>query len=95
VGAQGDESSPDTSARILMDSVVPPDRRPMTVTHSLTMLVAAVAASLCWFSVAIAAPDEELLGKSKGYPMGTRANWYIDESVRVGSYSNLDKLFPN
>src|SRR5262245_59017550 len=24
---------------------------------------------------AIAAPDEELLGKSAGYPVGTRANW--------------------
>jgi hypothetical protein len=41
----------------------------------------------------MAAPDEELLGKSRGYPMGTRANWYTDDSVRVGSYTNLDKLF--
>jgi len=24
---------------------------------------------------AFAAPDEELLGKSKGYPIGTAANW--------------------
>src|SRR5258706_2380621 len=40
-----------------------------------TMLVALVAPSLCCFHIAFAAPDEELLGKSKGYPTGTRANW--------------------
>lgn len=49
--------------------------------------------SLSCSAVAHAAPDEELLGKSKGYPIGTRANWYLDDSVRVGSYTNLDKLF--
>ena len=67
----------------------------MTVAHFLTMLVAVVAIGLCGFRVANAAPDEELLGKSRGYPMGTRANWYLDDSVRVGSYTNLDTLFPN
>src|SRR5262249_19203519 len=74
-----------------------PIRRPhdMIIRHTRTMLVAALAVTLCCFHVAIAAPDEELLGKSKGYPMGTRANWYLDDSVRVGSYTNLDKLFPN
>ncbi len=59
------------------------------------MLVALVAPSLCCFHVAFAAPDEELLGKSKGYPTGTRANWYLDDSVRVGSYTNLERLFPD
>lgn len=44
---------------------------------------------------ATAAPDEELLGKSAGYPVGTRANWYYDESVRVGSFSNVDKILPH
>lgn len=43
---------------------------------------------------ALAAPDEELLGKSKGYPIGTAANWFFDESVRVGSFTNQDKV-PN
>lgn len=43
---------------------------------------------------ALAAPDEELLGKSKGYPIGTAANWYFDEAVRVGSFTNHDKI-PN
>ena len=42
-----------------------------------------------------AAPDEELLGKAKGYPIGTRSNWFYDESVRVGSFSNLDKISPH
>jgi CubicO group peptidase (beta-lactamase class C family) len=59
------------------------------------MLVAVCTASLSCVPFAVAAPDEELLGKSKGYPMGTRANWYTDDAVRVGSYTNLDKLFPN
>ena len=43
---------------------------------------------------ALAAPDEELLGKKAGYPIGTRANWFYDERVRVGSFSNLDKILP-
>ncbi len=58
------------------------------------VLLAGFAASLCCSPLALAAPDEEVLGKSRGYPMGTRANWYTDDSVRVGSYTNLDKLFP-
>jgi CubicO group peptidase (beta-lactamase class C family) len=44
---------------------------------------------------AIAAPDEEVLGKSAGYPLGTRTNWYFDESVRVGSFSNVDSILPH
>jgi CubicO group peptidase (beta-lactamase class C family) len=45
-------------------------------------------------STASAAPDEEQLGKAAGYPIGTPANWFFDESVRVGSFSNLDRLLP-
>ena len=44
---------------------------------------------------ALAAPDEELLGKAKGYPVGTRTNWFFDESVRVGSFSHLDEILPH
>jgi CubicO group peptidase (beta-lactamase class C family) len=44
---------------------------------------------------AAAAPDEEQLGKSAGYPIGTRGNWFYDESVRVGSFSSLDRLLPH
>lgn len=43
---------------------------------------------------AMAAPDEELLGKFQGYPIGTRATWYYNENVRVGSFSNVDKILP-
>jgi CubicO group peptidase (beta-lactamase class C family) len=56
---------------------------------SLAGIFALAAAS------SLAAPDEELLGKSRGYPIGTRGNWYFDESVRVGAFSNLDKLLPH
>ena len=38
---------------------------------------------------------KQQLGKSAGYPIGTRANWFYDESVRVGSFSNLDRLLPH
>lgn len=41
-----------------------------------------------------ASPDEELLGREAGYPVGTRANWFYEESVRVGSFSNIDQILP-
>src|SRR4051794_8888367 len=44
---------------------------------------------------ALAAPDEDLLGKANGYPIGTRANWFFDEGVRVGSFSHLDEILPH
>src|SRR5512140_1100643 len=43
---------------------------------------------------ACAAPDEDLLGKAAGYPVGKPANWFFDESVRVGSFSRLDSFLP-
>lgn len=42
-----------------------------------------------------AAPDEELLGKSKGYPAGTPSTWFYDETVRVGSFSHMDSFLPH
>jgi hypothetical protein len=39
-----------------------------------------------------AAPDEDLLGKAAGYPVGSRTNWFYDERVRVGSFSHLDSI---
>lgn len=36
---------------------------------------------------AAAAPDEDVLGKASGYPIGERASWFFDESVRVGSFA--------
>jgi CubicO group peptidase (beta-lactamase class C family) len=44
---------------------------------------------------AASAPDEEQLGKSAGYPVGTRETWFFDERVRVGSFSQLDRLLPH
>jgi CubicO group peptidase (beta-lactamase class C family) len=44
---------------------------------------------------AAGAPDEEQLGKAAGYPAGRPASWFYDESVRVGSFSNLDRLLPH
>ncbi|MBR1235960.1 serine hydrolase [Bradyrhizobium sp. AUGA SZCCT0182] len=46
-------------------------------------------------SPAFAAPDEELLGKARNYPLGTRASWFFDEGVRVGSFSHLDEILPH
>ena len=42
-----------------------------------------------------AAPDEELLGKAAGYPVGTPRTWFFDEQVRVGSFSHLDSILPH
>jgi CubicO group peptidase (beta-lactamase class C family) len=42
-----------------------------------------------------AAPDEELLGKSRGYPVGTPSTWFYDETVRVGSFSHMDSFLPH
>ena len=43
---------------------------------------------------AVAAPDEDILGKADGYPVGTAKNWFYDEHVRVGSFSHIDKVIP-
>lgn len=39
-----------------------------------------------------AAPDEDKLGKAQGYPVGTRMNWFTDESVRVGSFTHQAEI---
>lgn len=53
------------------------------------------ASLLCISAFSVqAAPDEELLGKSQGYPIGKSWTWFYDESVRVGSFSNMDKILP-
>ena len=57
-------------------------------------VILAPVLALLAHSLAQAAPDEELLGKSAGYPIGTRTNWFYDERVRVGSFSRLDEILP-
>lgn len=64
----------------------------MRMTSSRSLAISAALALLV--SSAAAAPDEEALGKSAGYPIGTRASWFYEERVRVGSFSNLDQLYP-
>jgi CubicO group peptidase (beta-lactamase class C family) len=49
----------------------------------------------CGAVQAQAAPDEELLGRDQGYPVGTRTTWFYDERVRVGSFSHLDSILPH
>jgi CubicO group peptidase (beta-lactamase class C family) len=56
------------------------------------MILAPWLAVLAHSLAAHAAPDEERLGKSAGYPLGTPATWFYDERVRVGSFSHLDEI---
>lgn len=52
----------------------------------LPLLLTAIAAH------AVAAPDEDKLGKALGYPAGTAKTWFHDESVRVGSFSSQGEI---
>lgn len=52
-----------------------------------------LCAALCSLQ-ALAAPDEDKLGKAQGYPVGTAATWFFDESVRVGSFTHQGEI-PN
>lgn len=45
-------------------------------------------------AAAFAEPDEEALGKAKGYPRGTAAMMYA-EPFKVGSFSAADKMLPS
>ncbi|MCV2422615.1 serine hydrolase domain-containing protein [Paucibacter sp. DJ2R-2] len=52
----------------------------------LCLLLTLGSASVC------AAPDEELLGRAQGYPVGHASNWFSQESVRVGSFSHQGEI---
>lgn len=54
----------------------------------LRNLFLALAVCLYWSGATLAAPDEETLCKSRGYPVGTARNWFFDECVRVGSFTH-------
>jgi len=58
------------------------------------MILAPFLALLVHPFPAQAAPDEELLGKSAGYPVCTPSTWFFGEHVRVGSFSHLDEILP-
>jgi len=59
------------------------------------MIPASLLALLIHPFAADAAPDEELLGKSAGYPIGTPQTWFLGEHVRIGSFSHLDEILPH
>jgi CubicO group peptidase (beta-lactamase class C family) len=60
---------------------VPPGLR-----YCIAAALALVAAT------ALAAPDEDKLGKASGYPVGAAVNWFFDESVRVGSFTHQAEI---
>jgi CubicO group peptidase (beta-lactamase class C family) len=52
----------------------------------------ALAVLAAWASASLhAEPDEELLGKAQGYPLGNASTWYSNP-YRVGSWSAMDKV---
>ena len=55
------------------------------------LFVCAVLVCAVVVRIASAEPDEELLGKSRGYPMGDAATMYA-EPFKVGSFSATDKI---
>ena len=46
-------------------------------------------------STCYAAPDEDLLGKSAGYPVAPNLAQAFQERYRVGSFSAMDSLSPH
>ncbi|WP_298728988.1 serine hydrolase [uncultured Pseudomonas sp.] len=54
--------------------------------YLLSVLLAALGGS------AIAAPDEDKLGKAQGYPAGTAETWFTNESVRVGTFTSQGEI---
>jgi CubicO group peptidase (beta-lactamase class C family) len=50
-----------------------------------------VAFAACAAMTAHAEPDEDRLGKSQNYPLGTAATWY-NNPYRVGAWSAMDKV---
>jgi CubicO group peptidase (beta-lactamase class C family) len=59
----------------------------MKLGHALLVLH-----TLTWAQLAGAAPDEDRLGKWKGYPVGNAATWYYSEPVRVGSFTHQAEI---
>ena len=53
------------------------------------------AAAVALATAALAAPDEDLLGKADGYPVGTYMDYFKGaERTRVGMFSHMDKVLP-
>jgi CubicO group peptidase (beta-lactamase class C family) len=45
-----------------------------------------------FFNPTLPAPDESLLGRDLGYPVGTAQTYFYDEAVRVGSFSRAGEI---
>ncbi len=54
---------------------------PHVTAFFMALLLAALAGP------AAGAPDEDKLGKARGYPVGTAKNWFFEEAVQVGSFT--------
>ena len=61
----------------------------MRVARSVLLVVFSWGLGL--FSV-MAAPDESVLCKDQGYPIGNSRNWFFDECVRVGSFTHHGEI---
>lgn len=62
----------------------------MITIHRQSLFTTVVAFALA--PLVFAAPDEDKLGKQRGYPAGTAATWFFDESVRVGSFTSQGEI---
>ena len=60
----------------------------------MKIVAIAFASVLGISSIALAAPDEQKLGKDAGYPVGkaARSSWLEDESMRVGSFTHHGEI---
>lgn len=67
----------------------------MTLLARFSLSLSSIAVAAVLSNAALAAPDELLLGKAAGYPIGTGRTWFYDESTRVGSFSHLDRILPH
>ena len=64
----------------------------VTLTAGAACSSAVLLLALLFTSAVHSEPDEELLGKQRGYPVGTNSgNWYSNP-YRVGSWSAMDRV---
>jgi len=61
--------------------------------HNIAILSLAIVLSIS--AAAEAAPDEVLLGKEQGYPVGTQNTSFANEATRVGTFTHIDSLWPH
>ena len=80
---------------VLLEQTSSGDRPAAAPSKSTFARVTACMLALGIASHACAAPDEEQLGKSQGYPVakfGNNKDWYYDEIVRVGSFTHQAEI---